>query len=380
MRNNFSPEKNIAVDLRSLHSSYFSGVESYTIKVLEQLLTKDRDHVYKLYYNGFKPKQFSSFHFINAEYIQTRIPNRLLHLGLKFLGWPKLERLMGGCDVLVMPNWNTWAVGALTRVVLTVHDLSPQLLPEYYNLKARLWHRYLNVPKLIKRADQLIAVSDFTKNSLMKHYGIPDEKITVARPGVDHENYRPNLTIPRLREVRNSYRLPGDFVLYVGTIEPRKNLERLLQAFEALKEPLHLVIAGKLGWKYDRLLWRIRNSPKRRQIHLLGYVPEADKPYILKLARMLVWPSLYEGFGMPIIEAMAVGTPVLTSNVSSLPEVAGDAALLVNPYATGEITAGIATLHTNEPVRQQYIAKGLERSQEFTWEKCAQVIKSVLSS
>jgi glycosyltransferase involved in cell wall biosynthesis len=370
--------KNIAVDLRSLHSSEFSGVESYTVHVLEELLETDRETVYHLFYNGYSQKKFEYFHFINAHYIQTRIPNRILNVSLKLFDYPKLEKLTGTHDTLFMPNWNTLAVEPDTKVILTVHDLSPQLTPEYYGLKSRIWHWLLNIPKLVKRADKIIAVSEFTKLSLIEKMNVPASKITVAPLGVDHDNYRPNLNVDRLREVRNSYGLPGDFVLFVGTLEPRKNLARLIEAFEQIQEPISLVIAGKLGWKYNALLKQIQNSPKRRFIKLIGYIPEADKPYIMKLARVFAWPSLYEGFGLPVLEAMAVGTPVVTSNVSSLPEIAGDSAMLVDPYNPEDIAKAITDLQTNDSLREHYISKGLQRSQQFSWEKCAQIIKSVL--
>ena len=371
-------QKDIAVDLRSLHASEFSGVESFAVNVLEELLGDDRENVYKLFYNGYQPKQFEYFHFINAQYKQTRIPNRLLNLSLKFFGYPKLEKLTGPCDVLFMPNWNMLSVDPSTKGVLTVHDRAPLVVPQLYNIKSRVWHWFINIPKLLKRADKLIAVSEFTKTSLIKKLKVPAEKITVAPLGVDHENYHPNLKIDRLREVRNSYGLPGDFVLFLGTVEPRKNLARLIEAIETQANPISLVIAGRLGWKYGPLLKQIERSPKRRFIKLLGYVPEADKPYIMKLARVFAYPSMYEGFGLPVLEAMAVGTPVLTSNVSSLPEVAGDSALLVNPYNVSEIADGLKRLHTDTQLREHYIAKGLERSNQFTWSKCAVIVKSVI--
>lgn len=373
-----STQKHIAVDLRSLHTTEFSGVESYTVNVLEHLLSNDHANVYQLFYNGFSRKRFDFFHFINAKFKQTRIPNRLLNLSLKLLGWPKLETLIGDCDVLFMPNWNMLAIRDITKVVLTVHDLSPQMMPQYYNWKARTWHWFINVPKLLQRANRLIAVSEFTRTSLVQKLGIAPEKITVAPLGVDHENYRPNLSIERLRATRNKYGLPGDFVLFVGTVEPRKNLPKLIEAFEQIKVPMSLVIAGRLGWKYSALLEQIARSPKQRSIRLLGYVPEADKPYIMKLARVFAYPSLYEGFGLPVLEAMAVGTPVLTSNVTSLPEVAGDAALLVNPYNVSDLAKGISQLHTDNQLREYYIAKGIDRSQQFTWAKCAAMIKPTL--
>ncbi len=372
-------QRTIAVDLRSLHSSEFSGVESYTVHVLEQLLSQDRSNIYRLFYNGYSPKKFEYFHFINTEYLQTRIPNRFLNLSLKFFKWPKLEKLAGDNDIFFMPNWTMLSVNSLTKVVLTVHDLSPLVFPEFYTIKDRVWHWFTNIPKLVQTANKIVAVSQFTKMTLIEKLAIDPDKIIVAPLGVDHDNYRPNLNIDRLREVRNRYSLPGDFVLYLGTVEPRKNISRLIQAFEQTKEPVSLVIAGRLGWKYKTILEQIERSPKRRFIKLLGYVSEADKPYIMKLARVFAWPSLYEGFGLPVLEAMAVGTPVLTSNVSSLPELAGDAAILVDPYSVNDISRGLALLLTDSNLREQYSAKGQARSQEFTWEKCAEIIKTALN-
>ncbi len=370
---------NITVDLRSLHTQEFSGVESYTVRVLEQLLLSDQNFVYKLFYNRFSKKEFNYFHFINAEFLQTRIPNRLLNLSIKFFNYPKIEKLIGEHQTLFMPNWNTLSVTPETKVVLTVHDLSPLLMPEFYSWKDRVWHWVINLNKLVKRANKIIAVSEFTKVSLIEKLKIPASKITVAQLGVDHENFRPNLSVDKLRDVRNTYSLPGDYILFVGTVEPRKNLSRVIEAFEQVNEPVSLVIAGKLGWKYAAILKQIEQSPKRRFIKLLGYVPETDKPYIIKLARAFVWPSLYEGFGLPILEAMAVGTPVITSNVSSLPEVAGDSAILVNPFNVGDIAIGIQTLLTDDSVREHYIKAGLERSKKFTWENCAEEVRQVLS-
>lgn len=374
---NNSP-KTITIDLRSLHGSEFSGVESYTVRVLEQLLSKDQKNLYQLFYNGYHKKVFEYFHFVNAKYLQTRIPNRLLNLSIKLFNWPKIEKLAGKSDIIFLPNWNMLRTESETKIVITVHDLSPLVLPEYYNLKARVWHWFMNIPRLVKQAHKVIAVSEFTKQSLIEKLNVPASKILVAPLGVDGDNYHSKLSVDRLRDVRNRYSLPGDFALYLGTVEPRKNLQRIIAAFEQVKDPVSLVIAGRLGWKYDSILKQVEDSPKRRFIHLLGYIPEADKPYLLKLARVFVWPSLYEGFGLPVLEAMAVGTPVLTSNVSSLPEVVGEAGLLVNPYNIDDIADGITKLHTDDSLRSHYISKGLEHSKRFTWEKCADIVKTAL--
>jgi glycosyltransferase involved in cell wall biosynthesis len=369
----------IIVDIRSLHTKQPSGVEHFTMQVLERLFTLDKDNQYTLYYNAFKKKQFDQFHFINVFFKQTQIPNRILNLAFKFFGYPTIESLAGEARVLLMPNPNMIALRSTTKFVLVVHDLSPILMPEMYSLKAQLWHKFINIPKLVKRADKILAVSDFTRQTLIDKYSIEPNKIVSAQLAVDHDRFNPNLDIVKLRSVRNRYALPGEFILFLGTIEPRKNLSRLISAFEQLNRDTHLVIAGKLGWKYNDVLRQIEQSKKHNMIHYINYVNEEDKPYLLKLASVFAWPSLYEGFGLPALEAAAVGTPVLTSNVTSLPEVMGDSALLVNPYNVEEISRGLEILLTQEIVREKLIKRGLERASKFSWDKTAEILKSLLN-
>lgn len=368
----------VAIDLRSLHAKNYSGVELFTIQAIQRLIELDKEHQYLLFYNGAKPKTFDEFHFLNVKYKQTRIPNRLLNFGFRFLKWPKIESLADEPRVLLMPNPNMVALRSLTKLVLVIHDLSPVVMPEMYSFKAQVWHKFINVKKLCKRADKILAVSEFTKQALVNDLGISESKIHTGLLGVDHDRYHSEIEITKLRSVRNVYGLPGKFILFIGTLEPRKNLARLLEAFEALDSDCHLVIGGKMGWRYSEAMDLMRNTKKRNFIHYLGYVPEEDKPALIKLAQVFAWPSLYEGFGLPVLEAMAVGTPVLTSNVTSLPEVAGDSALMVNPYNTIDILNGLKMLLTQPNLRELYIKSGLVQSKKFTWDHTASVLKQLL--
>lgn len=368
----------VAIDLRSLHAKNYSGVEHFAVQAIEQLINSDKSQQYLLYYNGAKPKSFNQFHFVNVKYKQTRIPNRLLNFCFKFFNWPKIEILADESTVLLMPNPNMVALRSTTKLVLVIHDLSPILMPEMYSIKAQIWHKMINVPKLCRRADKILAVSEYTKQALVNELGIEASKIHTGLLGVDHERYHPDLDILTLRSVRNRYGLPGKFILFIGTLEPRKNLARLLEAFELLPNDCHLVIGGKLGWRYSEAMSLINNSKKKNFIHYLGYIPEDDKPAIIKLAKVFAWPSLYEGFGLPVLEAMAVGVPVLTSNVTSLPEVAGDSALMVNPYNIEDVKIGLETLLNQNIVRDRYIKSGLIRAKKFTWDHTAQILKQLL--
>lgn len=370
----------IGIDLRSLHSGGISGVENYILNLLECLLEIDTANSYKLFYNssrGYIPRHFQ---FINSQVIATKIPNRLLNLSLKFLHQPKFERLLGDVDCIFLPNANQFALRATTKLALTVHDLSPVVTPDFYNLKRRLWHSFLNMKKVVGRADIIFAVSEFTKQDLMHYFNVPEHKIKVVYPGVDHGAFNPQLKMSKLREARNMYGLPAEYILFLSTVEPRKNLIGLIEAFEKLDAPSHLVIAGKMGWKYKKILDKIATSKKRRFIKYLGYVHEKDKPPIIKLAEVVAYPSFYEGFGFVPLEAMAVGVPVVTSQVTSVPEVVEDAALLVDPYNTEDMAYALKQAITNSTLRQQLIAKGLAQAQKFTWQKSAKQILEGLES
>lgn len=362
----------IAVDLRSLQTGFLSGVENYTLNVLERLLAIDRENQYTLFYNAFRPTTAEHLHFVNSKVVKKRVPNRILNLSLRFLSWPKFEKYIGDFDCLFLPNFNQFAIGSESKLALTVHDLSPFITPEFYNAKRRLWHRTLNVQKTLRRANVIFAVSEYTKHDLVEKFGVTAEKVVVTHLGVDHTVFRPDLSESRMREVRNIYGLPGEFVLYLGTVEPRKNVEGIIEAFNRLESGTALVIAGRPGWKYDAVFKAIEHSPKRRQIHVLGFVDEADKPYLMKLAKVFAFPSFYEGFGLPVLEAMSVGTPVVTSQLTSIPEVTGSSALLVNPHNTDDLANALDELIKNDLLRKQLTEKALVRAQEFTWAKTAE--------
>ena len=255
--------------------------------------------------------------------------------------------------------------------VLTVHDLIFRHLPDHHKPLNR-WYLNLTVPLYCRRATHIIAVSECTRRDLMAAYAVPPEKITVVHEAAD-PRFRPQPP-EAVAAVRARYDLPERFLLFVGTIEPRKNLARLLAAFEVIHgEGLTdgLVIVGRRGWLYGDFFARLEQSPARRAVIFPGYVPDEELPLWYSAADVLAYPSLYEGFGLPPLEAMACGTPVVVSNVSSLPEVVGDAALLVDPDDISELTVALWRLLTDEGLRAEMREKGLKRAAHFSWEKAA---------
>lgn len=361
----------IAIDIRSLQQGTISGVESYTLNLIDHLIKLDHENEYIFFYNSPKQLDFSHFQYINSRIINFGWPNKILNLSLIATNQPDLQKFLGKVDLLFMPNLNYVSKLEATKLVLTVHDLSIVANPSYFSLKMNLWHRAVGMKNLIKRADKVIAVSEYTKQDLIRLYGIPEEKIEVIY-------HAPSLsaTLPleksRLRRVRNLYELPYKYYLTLSTLEPRKNLLSVIEAFELINDSSELIIAGRGGWKYKQLYKRARNSKKRNRIRFLGKVSEHDKPYLIKQSRALVYPSFYEGFGLVPLEAISLGVPVVTSGVTSLPEVLGDAALLVNPYNTNDLAFAMEAVDRDEKVRTMLIERGLARAKKFSWNTAAQ--------
>lgn len=369
----------IAIDLRSLSSGTISGVENYCLNLLENLLKLDNKNHYTLFYNAFTKPKLGDFHFVNSTVKNTRLPNKLVNLGLKFNIF-SLEKLAGEFDCLFMPNLKQFNLSGSAKLVLTVHDLSPILTPEFYDIKRRIWHKFLNYKKAFERANAILTLSEHTKNDIVKIFNIDSNKIRVIYPGVDHNIFNPNIPQDELRLTRNLYGLPGEFILFLNTIEPRKNLNNLIKAFEHLDHPASLVIAGRLGWKYrDSFSW-LKKSKKSAKIKYIGYVEEKHKVALISLAKILVYPSFYEGFGFQPLEAMTVGTPVVASQITSLPEVVGSGGLLVNPYSVEDIERALNKVLNNEVLSNRLAQKGFTKAAEFNWVDTAGATLEVLNS
>jgi alpha-1,3-rhamnosyl/mannosyltransferase len=251
------------------------------------------------------------------------------------------------------------------RLSTTLHDMTSYLMPELHpraNLRADR-----AFAGLLRRADGIIAVSASTRDDAVRALGIPQERIAVIHSGIADAFFSPGAAA--VDEVRRRYSLARPFVLFVGTVEPRKNLDGLLDAWAAvpatIREEFDLVLAGPIGWASPQTAARVRS------MNYLGYVPEADMAPLTAAAAVFAYPSLYEGFGFPVAQAMAAGVPVLTSNVSSLPEIAGDAALLVDPRSLQELRDALVRLLTSPGLCASLAARGRARAQRFRWETCA---------
>ena len=260
------------------------------------------------------------------------------------------------------------------KVILTVYDLVVELFPETMEEKNRELLRK-EMQRSIKRADHIITISNSAKAELINVLGVNAENIDIISPGVDYDVFNARINDEMKSKTKQKYDLPDEYILYLGTLEPRKNISSLIKAFIKLKKEKKisekLVIAGKKGWNYENIYKIIYENNFKDEIIFTGYVDESDKPAIYQLSKLFVFPSLYEGFGIPVLESMASGVPVIVSNTSSLPEVVGDAGILVDPQKVEDIEAAIYKVLTNEKLRTELIEKGLEQSKKFTWETSA---------
>lgn len=258
--------------------------------------------------------------------------------------------------------------------VITIHDMTLWLYPEFHYRKRLISMRPF-IPLAAHRAAAIITVSESSKADIIRILDIPADKIHVIyeAPSAD---FRPMPRDAALEQLRRSYRLPDRFILFVGTLEPRKNLVRLLAAFEQLYRrrliPHHLVIVGAKGWKTREIYRTIEQLQLQHVVHLPGYVPQEDLVSIFNLAEVLAFPSLYEGFGLPVVEAMACGKPVITSRCGSLEEVTGGAAEYVEPTEVESIAAGLQHVLTNPDRYEELRTLGLARARHFDWERTAQ--------
>ncbi|MBE8539371.1 glycosyltransferase [Geoglobus acetivorans] len=259
-----------------------------------------------------------------------------------------------------------------SKKILTVYDLTPLLFPETHRKSRVLMHKYI-FPLILKSSDKIITDSYSTKSDLIKYFKIPENKIKVIYLAAD-ERFKP-LKEDEINKIRQKYKLKNPFILYVGTVEPRKNIQTLLKAYYKLKKQgikHKLVIAGKIGWKYKPIFETIDKLDLKKDVIFTGYVPDEDLPALYNAADIFIYPSLYEGFGLPPLEAMACGTPVITSNTSSLPEVVGNAGIMVDPYDIDGLAKAMYEVLTNEGLKEEMRKKGLERAKMFNWRKTAE--------
>ena len=373
----------IGIDASRATVARRTGTETYSLHLIRALLAQGTSHRFRLYFNRTpEPGLFPG----GADRRVMPFPRLWTHLRLS------REMQLAPPDVLFVPS-HVLPVVHPRRCVVTVHDLGYHYYPEAHTLFQNAYLRW-STRYNARTATRVLADSDATRRDLQRYYGIPEERIVVVYPGRD-ETFAEVEDPQALDVVRARYGLSAPYFLYVGTLQPRKNLQRLVDAFARLasaspakpgpadgqvggtSEP-QLVLAGKKGWLYEEIFDLVRKLGLGDRVMFTGYVPDSDLPGLLSGALAFVFPSLYEGFGLPVLEAMACGTPVICSNVSSLPEVGGDAALLIDPLDTEALAEAMLQVAVDEGLRNTLVERGHEQVQRFSWQRCARQVLGVL--
>lgn len=298
-------------------------------------------------------------------------------------------------DLIFSPTHYIPRFSPVKRVV-TIFDLSYLKFPEMFN-KKDLWQLKNWTKFSILNSDHIVTISSSTKKDIVDEYGIDKNKISLAYPGFDDQTFHKITDSAKIEKIQNKYNTGKTYILYIGTIQPRKNLVRLIETFSRLHlrgvgqmndqshlgGELKLVIVGKTiglgrqGWMFEEILKRPRELGIEESVVFTGFVPTQDLPYLINGAIAFIQPSLYEGFGIPVVEAMACGVPVLVSNTSSLPEVVGKAGIMFDPYSVTQIEQAIRTIISDKKIRKKYTKLSLEQAKKFSWKKMAKVVLNV---
>ncbi len=366
----------IAIDATAAYCQG-AGIGRYSRGLLRGLAEADRHNRYML----LRPRQV---HFDLPpwpENFEQRVPwlsERALKIAWHHLHLPlPVEVFTGEAEVFYSPDFVLPPLRK-ARPVVTVHDLSFLVVPECAETNLRLYLTR-SVPAAVRRACLVLADSENTKNDLVRLLDVPAERVVVLYPGVE-EAYRPVRDEARRDEVARKLRLDRPFLLTVGTLEPRKNLVHLLEAFHRLVQdfPHDLIVAGRPGWMYRDIYRAVDRLGLHDRVHFLGFLAEEDLPVLYNLADLFVFPSLYEGFGLPPLEAMACGTPVVCSNASSLPEVVGDAARQVDPRDVDGLVTAMAEVLNDSSLRRQMVERGRQQARRFSWPESAEALVKLL--
>jgi len=353
-----------------------TGVGRYTFNLYKSILENTRKNKYFLYSSS----QIDKLERASEEKVYTISKDISLRNGVLKILWEQMALpFYSLSDRLDIFHYTDHALSLLQRtrpVIITVHDIAYVRFPWLFNKTRQIYKGYIG-SRSIRKADIIIADSYSTKKDIIQYFGINDEKIKVVYLGVENR-FRP---ISNVEEYRLKNNLPSKMILNVGTLEPRKNVVTLVKAFKQLKErglnDYKLVIAGSKGWLYKQIFKEIQSSDLEKEVLFLGNIADKDLPRLYNCADVFAYPSLYEGFGLPPLEAMACGVPVITSNTSSLPEVIGDAGIMIDPNDVNSLCEGICKVLEDRELRHRMRDMGLERSKLFSWDKAAREILEI---
>lgn len=375
----------IFIDARILTKSRSTGVEEYARSLVSALLSKDTANEYVFFYNGLRKDPFPvEWKKPNVRVLDTSFSNKALEFLFRFFGIPKLE-WFSQADIYFSPHLNLVRTRNDRRRVIVFHDLSFHYYPDFFPSRKRFWHWEQDPRGEALRAGRVVAVSEFTRGTLMESFGIKPGRIKTIHSGINSFYRRLPEDDPGLVAFRKKNRLEGPFLLSVGTFEPRKNIPAVISTFNHLKEEpgngtLKLVLAGSRGWMSSSIEREIRLSPWGHDIMVMRDVSREMLRFLYNAARVFLYPSFFEGFGFPPLEAQACGCPVVASNRASLPEILGPSACLVDPWRIEEIADAARSLLADPAVWEEYRSRGEINVRRFLWATTADQFLNLFES
>jgi glycosyltransferase involved in cell wall biosynthesis len=363
----------IGIDATALPPQ-LSGAGNYIVNLTNALVRLDNANEYVLFVKPIHRALFVPNERVQIDSVD--LTNRIQRVAWEQMVLPRLAR-QSDLSVLHSPHY-TMPLTLGCASVVTFHDMTFFLYPAMHKLYKRFFFCSM-IHLSARRASALIADSESTRQDIVKILKLDASKVTTVPLGVS-PSYRPIDEKTALERIKSKYHLPDKFVLYIGMLEPRKDLPTLVRAFKTLIEQgsMHkLVIVGRKGWMYDDLFRSVASLDLTERVVFTGYVPEEDLPLLYNAADVFVYPSIYEGFGLPVLEALACGTPVITSNISSMPEILGEAGILVKPEEADGLADAMSRVTQDGELRKRLVRQGLERAKLFTWDRAAQATLAV---
>ncbi len=369
---------NVYFSAQIFHQKYLSGLGQYGYSLINSLAHEFPEHQYFAWVNSLKGGELPVQQFldVSVKIHHNRLPNKLVQTPVfhGFNLFPVIEKKdpVEILHYLHPPSALYW--GDIKHSVVSVHDLTLLLYPDQHTRKnIKLYQN--NLQTILGKVDRIIASSQATKRDLIQHLQISENKIDVVLLSIADSFQRVD-DLRIIARVKEKYQITGDYFFFLSTLEPRKNLVRIIEAYHQVLSrrempTFTLVIGGQKGWLYEDIFEIVKNLQLESKVKFLDYVADEDRAALYSGAYLTLYPSLYEGFGLPVLEALTCGSPVITSNVSSLPEVAGDAALLVNPLSTNEISEAMLKLVKNKDLRSKLINQGFKQAKNFSPSKTA---------
>jgi glycosyltransferase involved in cell wall biosynthesis len=363
----------IGVNTRLLLKGKLEGIGWFTYQTLERMVHLHPEHDFIFFFD----RPYDESFIFSSNVTPVVIPPQARHpiLFTLWFDWTIPYALKKyKIDVFLSPD-GYCSLRTKVPTCLVIHDLAFEHYPEHFVLSHRHYWKFFQ-PKFARKAQQIVTVSQFSKQDIIRLYGIEEEKIAVACNGA-HNDYHP-LDWKEKEAIKKQYADGSEYFVYAGALHPRKNIVNLLKAFIAFKKKqrsdMKLVIVGRLAWKYEEVLQMKDSMPFKEDVKWVGYMDVDELPKVIGGAYAMVYPSFFEGFGIPILEALKCNVPAIAGNTSSMPEVVGNAGLLVDPYSVEDIAEKMELLYKDEALRSRLIAAAPVQVEKYTWEKAADVL------